>query len=67
MYIMKTLIKIVIIIACIVFTFSSNTTITKVREFSYEKGKVVYDWGVDKALSLTDNQESKEKISEIAK
>lgn len=61
---MKTLIKIVLILAGVVFLFSGNQTITKVRDFSYKSGKVVYDWGVEKALALTDNNE---KVAQIAK
>jgi hypothetical protein len=40
---MKKLIKLTVLVAVLaIFAFSSNPTITKVRTFVVEKGKVVY-------------------------
>ena len=53
---MKNLIKLLILIVVLsIFTFSSNQTITKIRNFSSEKGKIVYEFLVDK-LSKNENE-----------
>jgi hypothetical protein len=46
---MKKLIKIaVLIIAVAIFSFSQNTTISKARTFVIEKGKNLYEKGIEK-------------------
>ena len=49
---MRKLIKLSILLVILaVFTFSNNPTITKVRDFSVEKGKVLFDKGIEKMKS----------------
>ena len=59
---MKKLIKVSIIVAVVVFIYSSNQTITNVRQYSYKQTKSVYDWGVKKVLGLVGDNEKVEEV-----
>lgn len=53
---MKKLIKLTILIVVLaIFAFSSNTYVVKARKFVAEKGKVLYEKGVDK-LQNSENE-----------
>ena len=61
---MKKLIKFALLIVVLaIFTFSSNPTITKVRTFVVEKGKVVYADLTQKAK--TSENETVQKFGEV--
>lgn len=68
---MKKLIKLVVVVVVVgVFTFSSNPVITKVRNFSVEKGKVLYEKAVNKSVEIAEingKDGLKESIEKIAK
>lgn len=60
---MKNLIKLVILLVILaVFAFSSNPHIVKARTFAVNKGKVLFDKGVNE-MKISDN----ETLSKIAK
>ena len=60
---MKNLIKLaILLIVLAIFAFSTNPTIEKVRNFTTEKGKVLYEKGVEK-MGRSENETMK-KISE---
>lgn len=61
---MKNLIKLaVLLVVLAVFAFSTNPTIEKVKNFTLEKGEIVYNWGVEKLANS--NNENVQKISEL--
>lgn len=61
---MKKLIKLTVLIAVLaIFAFSSNSTITKVRTFVVEKGKVIYA-DLTQKVKESDN-ENVAKLGEI--
>jgi hypothetical protein len=60
---MKKLIRFAVVLVVVgIFAFSSNPTITKVRTFTVEKGKELFDKGVDK---LEESGETGEKIADV--
>jgi hypothetical protein len=60
---MKKLIKFAIVLVVVgIFAFSSNPTITKVRTFTIEKGKSLFDKGVNE---LKESGETGEKIANV--
>ncbi len=62
---MKKLIKLAILIAILsIFAFSSNPIISKVRTFTLENGKNLYELVIDK---INNSGENGEKIGNILK
>ncbi len=57
---MKKLIKFAVILAVIaIFAFSSNSYVVKTRTYVTEKGKAIFDKGVDKIKSSSNETVSK--------